>query len=66
MRPLVLHRGRRVGVDPGRAGALLAVPLTVGLVMVLEAVPSPRGLAALFRNKVEPQAGIVDEAAALG
>ncbi len=50
----------------GPAGALLAVPLTVGLVMFLEAFPSSRGFAGLFRNKVEPQAGIVDEAAALG
>ena len=50
----------------GAAGALLAVPLTVGLVMVLEAFPSSRGFAALLRNKVEPQPGIVDEAAALG
>jgi hypothetical protein len=37
----------------GAAGALLAVPLTVGLVMVLEAFPSSRGLAALLRNKAE-------------
>lgn len=37
----------------GPAGALLAVPLTVGLVMVLEASPSSRGVAALFRNNVE-------------
>ena len=36
----------------GAAGALLAVPLTVGLVMVLEAFPSSRGFAALLRNKV--------------
>ena len=50
----------------GAAGALLAVPLTVGLVMVLEAFPSSRGLAALLRNKVEPQPGIIDEAAAVG
>ncbi len=38
----------------GPAGALLAVPLTVGLVMVLEAFPSSRAFAALFRNEVEP------------
>jgi predicted PurR-regulated permease PerM len=50
----------------GAPGALLAVPLTVGLVMVLEAFPSSRGLAALLRNKVGPQPGNVDEAAALG
>jgi predicted PurR-regulated permease PerM len=36
----------------GPAGALLAVPLTVGLVMVLEAFPSSRALAGLFRNDV--------------
>jgi len=39
----------------GPAGALLAVPLTVGLVMIIEAFPSSRGLAGLFRNSVEPQ-----------
>jgi AI-2 transport protein TqsA len=39
----------------GPAGALLAVPLTVGLVMILEAFPSSRGFAALLRNSVEPQ-----------
>ena len=50
----------------GAPGALLAVPLTVGLVMVLEAFPSSRGLAALARNKVEAQPRIIDEAAALG
>ena len=38
----------------GPAGALLAVPLTVGLVMILEAFPSARGLASLLRNTVEP------------
>lgn len=37
----------------GPAGALLAVPLTVGLVMVLESFPSARGFAALLRNTVE-------------
>jgi AI-2 transport protein TqsA len=42
----------------GPAGALLAVPLTVGLVMVLEAFPSSRGLAALLRNNSEPQSGM--------
>jgi predicted PurR-regulated permease PerM len=41
----------------GAAGALLAVPLTIGLVMVLEAFPSSQGLAALLRNSVEPQPG---------
>ena len=39
----------------GPAGALLAVPVTVGLIMVLEAFPSSRGFAALLRNNVEPQ-----------
>jgi AI-2 transport protein TqsA len=43
----------------GPAGALLAVPLTLGLVAVLEAFPSSRGLASLFRNKIEPNAGTV-------
>jgi AI-2 transport protein TqsA len=39
----------------GPGGALLAVPLTVGLVMILEAFPSSHGVASLLRNKVEPQ-----------
>jgi predicted PurR-regulated permease PerM len=38
----------------GAAGALLAVPLTVGLVAVMEAYPASRDIAALLRNKVEP------------
>jgi predicted PurR-regulated permease PerM len=42
----------------GPAGALLAVPLTVGLVMLLEEFPSSRGFAALLRNTVEPQSGM--------
>ena len=50
----------------GTAGALLAVPLTVGLVMVLEAFPAARGFAALLRNKVAPQPANLDEASALG
>jgi AI-2 transport protein TqsA len=50
----------------GAAGALLAVPLTVGLVAILEASPSTRGIAALMRNKLEPQPGIVDDAVSLG
>jgi predicted PurR-regulated permease PerM len=41
----------------GPAGALLAVPLTVALLMLLEAFPPSRGLASLFRNKVEPSTG---------
>jgi predicted PurR-regulated permease PerM len=43
----------------GPAGALLAVPLTLGLVTVLEAFPSSQGLASVFRNKIEPGAGTV-------
>ena len=35
----------------GAAGALLAVPLTVGLVAILEAFPSSHGIATLMRNK---------------
>jgi AI-2 transport protein TqsA len=46
----------------GAAGALLAVPLTVGLVAILEASPDTRGIAALLRNRVEPQPGVVDTA----
>ena len=42
----------------GPAGALLAVPLTVGLVMVLEAFPSTRGFAVLVRNEIEPQSTV--------
>jgi hypothetical protein len=38
----------------GAAGALLAVPLTVGLVAILEAYPASRRIAALLRNEVEP------------
>jgi predicted PurR-regulated permease PerM len=42
----------------GPAGALLAVPLTVGLVMLLEAFPSSRGFAGLLRNSVERPPGM--------
>jgi AI-2 transport protein TqsA len=35
----------------GPAGALLAVPMTVGLVSIMEAHPSTSGLAALLRNR---------------
>lgn len=42
----------------GAAGALLAVPITVGLVSILEAFPSSRPLAALMRNKVDDPAGL--------
>lgn len=41
----------------GAAGALLAVPLTVGLVAIMEVWPSTRGIAALMRNKTPPQPG---------
>jgi len=41
----------------GAAGALLAVPLTVGLVAIMEAYPASRGMAALLRNQVEPEPG---------
>ena len=43
----------------GPVGALLAVPLTLGLVAVLEAFPSSRPIAALFRNKTASSAGSV-------
>jgi predicted PurR-regulated permease PerM len=38
----------------GPAGALLAVPLTVGLVAILELSPGTRRLATLMRNRVPP------------
>ena len=38
----------------GPAGALLAVPLTVGMVALLEASPSSRGIAALARSHATP------------
>jgi AI-2 transport protein TqsA len=38
----------------GPAGALLAVPLTSGLVAILEAFPSSAGVAALLRNEPVP------------
>jgi AI-2 transport protein TqsA len=41
----------------GAAGALLAVPLTVGLVAVMEAYPESRDVAALLRNTIEPPPG---------
>ena len=37
----------------GAAGALLAVPLTLGVVAILEGSPSTRGLASLMRNRVD-------------
>ena len=44
----------------GAAGALLAVPLTVGLVMVLDAFPSSRGIATLMRNRLDAPPGLVE------
>jgi predicted PurR-regulated permease PerM len=41
----------------GAAGALLAVPLTVGLVAIMEAFPASRPAAALLRNRIEPPPG---------
>jgi len=46
----------------GAAGALLAVPLTVGLVAILDASPSTRGIAALMRNRVDAPPGLVETA----
>jgi predicted PurR-regulated permease PerM len=45
----------------GAAGALLAVPLTVALVQLLDAFPSSRGIAALMRNRLDAPPGLVDE-----
>lgn len=45
----------------GAAGALLAVPLTVGLVAILEAFPESRSAAALMRNKTPGPGGTVVE-----
>jgi hypothetical protein len=45
----------------GPAGALLAVPLTVALVQLLDAFPSSRGIAALMRNRLDAPPGLVDE-----
>jgi AI-2 transport protein TqsA len=45
----------------GPAGALLAVPLTVGLVAILEAFPNSRPIAALMRAKLDAPAGFTDE-----
>jgi AI-2 transport protein TqsA len=44
----------------GAAGALLAVPLTVGVVVMLEAHPSTRGVAAMMRNKLEADPGVLE------
>jgi AI-2 transport protein TqsA len=48
----------------GAAGALLAVPLTVGLLALMEAYPASRPYAALLRNTVEPAPGAEPPAAA--
>jgi predicted PurR-regulated permease PerM len=44
----------------GASGALLAVPLTVGLVTILDASPSTRGVAALLRNRFDAPPGLVE------
>jgi AI-2 transport protein TqsA len=44
----------------GASGALLAVPLTVGLVAILDASPSTRAVAALLRDRVDMPPGLVD------
>ena len=44
----------------GPAGALLAVPLTVGAVVILEGHPLTRGIAALLRNKLEADPGVLE------
>jgi predicted PurR-regulated permease PerM len=41
----------------GAPGALLAVPLTVGMVAIMEAFPQSRPWATLLRNKAEPPPG---------
>jgi AI-2 transport protein TqsA len=45
----------------GAAGALLAVPLTVGLVSILEASSASRPVAILLRNQVDEPAGFAQE-----
>jgi len=37
----------------GAAGALLAVPMTVGMVMLMEAFPGSKGIASLLRNRLD-------------
>ena len=46
----------------GAAGALLAVPLTTGLVSILEAAPSTRRAAMLMRARIDEPAGLVEQA----
>jgi AI-2 transport protein TqsA len=48
----------------GAAGALLAVPLTVGLVALMEAFPETRPIAALLRNRLDAPPGFADAVAA--
>ena len=43
----------------GAAGALLAVPLTTGLVAILEASPSTRRIAMLMRSRIDEPAGLI-------
>jgi predicted PurR-regulated permease PerM len=50
----------------GAPGALLAVPLTVGLVAILEAFPSTRPFASLLRNRIDESPGITDDASPTG
>jgi len=50
----------------GAAGALLAVPLTVGLVAILEAFSTSRGIALLMRSKVDEPAGLVPDPPSVG
>ena len=44
----------------GASGALLALPLTVGLVAILDASPSTQAIAALMRDRVDMPPGLVD------
>lgn len=44
----------------GAAGALLAVPLTVALVAILEVYPSTARIAALLRNRIDERPGLPD------
>jgi predicted PurR-regulated permease PerM len=44
----------------GPAGALLAVPLTVGVVALLEAYPESRAVALLLRDHAESEPGLAE------
>lgn len=46
----------------GAAGALLAVPLTVALVAILEASPETRPIAVLMRSQADEPAGLRERA----